>query len=239
MLHGLGGTSNTFQPLMGSLAGLTVWWPDLPGSGRSELPEGALTLDSLLATIAGFLDDWGLERVALVGHSLGALLCQHLAARMPDRIRAMVLFGALTEPSGQARDGLRARAHAARAQGMTAIADEIVARALAPATLRDRPVAAAFVRESLMRQPPEGYARTCEALATMPRAAVTGLAMPVLLVTGAADPVSPPTMAWELADLMAAARAEILPDCGHWAPVEQPAACARLAADFLMRHAAG
>ncbi|MFN4098390.1 MAG: alpha/beta fold hydrolase [Pararhodobacter sp.] len=238
MLHGLGGTSNSFQALMGALSGFTILRPDLPGAGRSPLLEGALTLDRLLDAVTGFLDAQGLARVALAGHSLGTLVAQHLAARSPERVSALVLFGALTEPPGPAREGLQARAAAARAGGMTAIAEDIVARTLAAETLRDKPVVAAFVRESLMRQPPEGYARMCEALASMPRADAARIAAPVLLVTGESDPVSPPAMARELADLMPHARAEILPSCGHWTPVEKPATCGRLAAEFLTRHAA-
>ncbi len=36
MLHGLGGTSNSFQPLVAQLAGFRIIRPDLPGAGRSE-----------------------------------------------------------------------------------------------------------------------------------------------------------------------------------------------------------
>ena len=48
---------------------------------------------------------------------------------------------------------------------MAAVAPTIVANATSEATRRDRPEVAAFVRELLMRQDPEGYARSCEALA--------------------------------------------------------------------------
>jgi pimeloyl-ACP methyl ester carboxylesterase len=34
MLHGLGGTSNSFQPLLAPLAGFRIVRPDLPGAGR-------------------------------------------------------------------------------------------------------------------------------------------------------------------------------------------------------------
>ena len=48
MVHGLGGTSNTFQPLLAALAGFRVVRPDFPGSGRSPPPPQPITLALLL-----------------------------------------------------------------------------------------------------------------------------------------------------------------------------------------------
>ena len=39
MIHGLGGSSNTFQPLMAALSGYRVIRPDLPGAARSAVPQ--------------------------------------------------------------------------------------------------------------------------------------------------------------------------------------------------------
>ncbi|MGY6534965.1 MAG: alpha/beta fold hydrolase [Pararhodobacter sp.] len=236
MVHGLGGTSNSFQAMMPHLGAFAVCRPDMPGAGRSPLPQGALTLDTMVAALGRFLDAQGLTRVSLVGHSLGTLVCQHFARKTPDRVQAMVLIGALTEPPGPARDGLKARAAVARQAGMAGIADDIVARTLAPSALDSNPVIGAFLRETIMRQSPEGYARNCEALAAANRADAAQIPAPTLLITGDSDPVSPPGMAHELADRMPRATSEILLQCGHWAPIERSAECGRLAADFLARN---
>ena len=52
-----------------------------------------------------------------------------------------------------------------REKGTGAVAPGVVANALSETTRRDKPEVAAFVRELVMRQDPEGYARNCEALA--------------------------------------------------------------------------
>ena len=44
-IHGLGGSSNTWTPLLPVLAGFKVIRPDLPGSGRSSLPAQALSIE--------------------------------------------------------------------------------------------------------------------------------------------------------------------------------------------------
>src|SRR3546814_627338 len=93
---------------------------------------------------------------------------------------------------------------------------------------RGNPAAVAFVRESLLRQDPVGYAAHCEALAEAQPADHAAIACPTLLVTGADDPVAPPEMARRLAGLIRGAEVEILPDCGHWPMIEAPATASRL-----------
>ncbi len=67
-----------------------------------------------------------------------------------------------------------------------------------------------------MRQDPEGYARTCEALAKASAADPRLIAAPTLLVTGDADAVNPPSVAQALADKIAGASIE---DHGPWRPL--------------------
>jgi 3-oxoadipate enol-lactonase len=102
---------------------------------------------------------------------------------------------------------------------------------------RRHPAVAAFVRESLMRQDPEGYARSCEALAEAPAAAVEDIAAPVLLVTGDEDTVAPPQAVRVMAERFsgsAGVRTVLLNRCGHWTPIERADECARELRDFLV-----
>jgi pimeloyl-ACP methyl ester carboxylesterase len=98
------------------------------------------------------------------------------------------------------------------------------------------PLAVAFVRESLVRQDPDGYARSCFALADAPAAAVDQITAPVLLVTGDEDIVAPPQAVRAMAEKLHRARSVrvvVLPKCGHWTPVERPEECARELRTFL------
>jgi 3-oxoadipate enol-lactonase len=236
MIHGLGGTSNTFQPLMGALAGYHVIRPDMPGCGRSDMPVEALSIAGHAAAVLGLLRGADIARAHYVGHSMGTLVCQHIAETRPDCVASLTLFGALTEPTEAARTGLRARAGMARTQGMAGIADQIIAGTLAPRTHAENPAAVAFVRETILRQPPEGYARNCEALANATMADLHRIAAPTLLVTGDCDPVAPVGMAQVLADGISEAALTVLDRCGHWVTVEQAADAARLMAGHLARH---
>jgi pimeloyl-ACP methyl ester carboxylesterase len=97
------------------------------------------------------------------------------------------------------------------------------------------PVAAALVRESLMRQDAQGYARSCEALAAAQSAALEDIKVPVLLVTGDEDSVAPPSTVNEMARRLPNARVVVLNRCGHWTTFERPTECAQQLEEFLHR----
>ena len=175
----------------------------------------------------------GITEAHYVGHSLGTIVCQAIAAEMPSAVRSMVLLGALAEPAEATRTGLKARAELARREGMAPIADQIVAHALSAATRSENLPAVAFVRESLMRQSPEGYARTCEALAGAEAANPRLITAPTLLLTGDADAVNPPSVARALADAIKGARLVTLDRGGHWLTLEKPIECNRRIAEFV------
>jgi 3-oxoadipate enol-lactonase len=221
LLHGLGGTSNTWTPQMGVFVGrFRVVRPDLPGSGRSPLSSNSLSIDLLADLVIRTADRLGIERAHLGGHSMGTIVCQHVAVQAPKLVRSLALIGPLTAPPDAARKGLRDRAEKARAEGMTAIADAVVQAATSSQSKANNPVAIAAARESLMRQPPDGYAANCEALRNAQAADPTTITCPTLLIAGEDDVVAPPSVARGLADKLQGARVHVLPRVGHWLTFE-------------------
>jgi 3-oxoadipate enol-lactonase len=236
-VHGLGGTSNAFQMLLSALGGFRCIRPDLPGSGRSPTPFGALSIGGFVATIGDIIRNIAGGPVHLVGHSMGALVCQHVAAQAPELASSLTLFGPIFAPPDAARQRLKDRARTARDGGMIAIADAAVEGGLSSATKAANPIAAAFLRESHLRQEPEGFAQTCEALAAGQAADLRFVRCPTLLVTGDEDAVAPPTMAQTIADKVKGASVRVLERCGHWMPVERPQDCARLLSEHVRAQA--
>lgn len=235
MLHGLGGTSNMFHPQMAALSGFRVVRLDLPGAGRAPRPVEQLSIEGICDAVLKAVAAMGVERAHFVGHSMGTIVCQHLAVREPSRIASLTLLGALAEPTDATRKGLGSRAAQARSGGMSDIADAIVANAISTHTRERSPAAAAFVRESITRQDAESYARNCEALAKATAADPRRIVVPTLLVTGDADTVNPPGVGQALADRIKGAVFSTIDRCGHWATIEAPEECNRKLADFLRR----
>jgi len=77
-------------------AGHTLLRYDRPGVGMSDrdIDLGALTLDDEVAVLGGVLDELGLDRVTLLGGSSGGCAAIAFAARFPERVERLVLYGA-------------------------------------------------------------------------------------------------------------------------------------------------
>jgi pimeloyl-ACP methyl ester carboxylesterase len=237
-LHGLGGTSNNWTPLLPALERHKVVRIDLPGSGRSHRVEGPLSIERYADAVLAVCGRLGIERMHLLAHSLGTIVALHLAVREPQRVMSLALFGPLLCPPDGARPNIRARGEKARSEGvegMAAIADANVAGAMSSDSRARNPLAVALVRESLMRQPPDGYARSCDALADSQAAAIDAITAPTLLVTGDEDAVAPPQAVRAIHERIRASRLVVLPRCGHWTTFERPDECTRELRDFLSR----
>ena len=241
-VHGLGGSSNTWTPLLPAMTRYRVIRVDLPGSGRSQRVEGALSIEGYVEALLSVCARLGVERAHWVGHSMGTIVCQHIAAARPKQVASVALFGPLIAPPDSARAAMNARAATARegAAGMHEITQALLNAAVSAQTRQRLPLAVAFVRESLMRQEGDSYARSCEALAGAQAAAVERIEAPVLLVTGDEDGVAPPQAVRAMAEKLHSARSTrvvVLPRCGHWAPVERPDECQRELREFLAAQA--
>ena len=235
MIHGLGGTSNTWTTLRGAFARNRCVAFDLPGSGRSARFEGPLSLKLFVEKTLLVMQKAGVERAHVVAHSMGTIIAAHLAAAEPGRVASLALFGPLLAPPDPARASIRARAVKAREGDMQPIADALLQASISSETRTKRPAAVAFVRESLMRQDPDGYARSCEALADMQPADTMRIECPALLVTGDADGVAPPQSVRAMGEKIKDSRIEVLHGCGHWTPVEKPEECVHLLNGFYSR----
>lgn len=222
-LHGLGGSSNFWWPLHAALPnGLKIIAPDMPSSGRSA-NDPALSISSLATDMLSLMDALGLEQAHLLSHSMGTIVCQHMAVNAPGRILSLALLGPLAEPPEPARPNIASRAELARTQGMQPISDAIIGAALAEKTKMEKPVTTAFVRELVAAQDAEGYALSCLALAEAQATDVTQLTCPTLLITGDEDKVAPPANVDALgANFGSTISPTVLEDCGHWTLLEQP-----------------
>lgn len=239
-VHGLGGSSNTWTAMHPSLDAHRLIRIDLPGSGRSKLPQEELSMALLVECLQTICKSLGIAQAQWLGHSMGTIVLQHLAVSAPSLVKSMVLFGPLAEPPEVARESIRNRAEKIRSsglQGLQEVTESLLTTAVSEHTKRNNPSAYAYVRESLMRQSPSGYAATCEVLSQARSADIERIASPVLLVTGEEDKVAPPEAVHALARRMPSAKSVVLTRCGHWTPIEKPHECAREARAFLKRHA--
>ncbi len=92
LLHGWGASSQSLAPICGALAGtFRVLVVDLPGFGWSQAPPAAWGIPEYAEHVERLMQQTGIDRAALVGHSFGGRIALALAAGRPTRISRLVL----------------------------------------------------------------------------------------------------------------------------------------------------
>jgi pimeloyl-ACP methyl ester carboxylesterase len=91
-VHGLTANCRCWDVVAAGLAPAhPVLAMDLRGRGLSDKPAGGYSLQQHVCDIAFLLDDLGLEKVVLMGHSLGAYISIYFAAKHPARVDKIIL----------------------------------------------------------------------------------------------------------------------------------------------------
>ena len=92
LLHGLAGNSRTWErqaEVFSHRCRVTAW--DAPGYGGSDPMAEPVSAERYADALLGFLDALDLQRVILLGHSMGGVVASAFAGRYQDRLRALVL----------------------------------------------------------------------------------------------------------------------------------------------------
>jgi pimeloyl-ACP methyl ester carboxylesterase len=94
LIHGIGDSSDTWRPVAEQLAQHhTVVAPDLLGHGRSEKPRADYTIAGFANGMRDLLSLLDVDRVTVVGHSLGGGVAAQFAYQFPERCERLVLVG--------------------------------------------------------------------------------------------------------------------------------------------------
>lgn len=232
-IHGLGGSANVWHGVMQATQqhhhGVAL---DLRGHGRSQ-GKGKFSIEAWAKDVHKLIRHLELPAVTLVGHSLGTLVAQQLAQSAPELVDQLVLVGGISYFQPPTADAYRERADLVQANGMDVLVDGWLEGAVSPQTHASQPGAVGLLRELFLRNDPISYAKSCRALSKAPPIRRDELGQPTLIVTGAHDRSTPLAMAEELKSSIPVSRIKVLPDVGHWAPVEAPGAIAAAVLEFL------
>jgi pimeloyl-ACP methyl ester carboxylesterase len=263
LLHGWPGSRQDYRDVVALLTGAAdVVVPDLRGFGESdrhdEPPADAYSAAAQAASVLGLVDELGLDRPVLVGYDVGSRVAQTVARLRPDAVRALVLSPPLPgvgeralEPAAQSefwyqpfhRLGLSGELIDGRPEAVRAYLRHFWEHWSAPGWSPAPDDFAALVE--LYARPGAftasiGWYRAGSgtvALARTERAPAPEdrLGAPTTVLWGAHDPLFPAAWSDRLDEFFAAAELRILPDAGHFTPLEAPGAMAAAA----LAHTAG
>jgi pyruvate dehydrogenase E2 component (dihydrolipoamide acetyltransferase) len=231
LLHGFGADLNSWmftQPALAESRRAVAL--DLPGHGGSQKQVGAGDAAALAAAVAAALDALGIERVHLVGHSMGGAIAAAVAQRQPERVASLTLIAAAglgSEINGAFIDGFvraQRRREAQEVLGLLVHDPALVSRAMVEDVLRYKRL--------------DGVAQALETIARAwfpnGRQAVAVdfavLAMPVQLIWGRDDRIIPVAQAAALAGRLPV---HTLDAAGHLPHMEKAGEVNRLIARFI------
>jgi pimeloyl-ACP methyl ester carboxylesterase len=231
-LHGAGAT-NVWLPFHARLAARChLLAPDLLGFGQSDRPDWLDDVQDCAVHYLDLLDALGIERVHLVGLSLGGWIAAELAAWASHRLKSLTLIDAagLYLPGYEVPD-------------LFTLSYEQTIR-----LLFDDPAVAE--RVLAIPETPELAAQRLKGQVTLARVAwnpylyspklmqrLHRVQTPTLVLWGERDRLFPVALGEAWAAAIAGARLEVVPRCGHLPPIEQPALTADAVAEFAGRHA--
>ncbi len=233
LVHGLGGQGEDWQNLAPyfAKAGFRVYTPDLLGYGRSEKPaDFSYSVHDEAEIVTGFLDALGLKQVDLGGWSMGGGVAQHVALRHPERVRHLMLFdsvGVTFKPAWNVRlflpntpaelDQLNALLMPHPPKTPEFVARDIIRVSKQRAWLIDRAIGSMST----------GHDATDSLLPE--------LKMPVLLVWGAEDSITPLSLGETMHRLVPHSELDVIPGCGHLAPAQCTAQIGPKVVEFVKR----
>jgi 3-oxoadipate enol-lactonase len=215
---------------------------DNRGVGSSDKPAGPYTADLLADDTAALLTALAIEETAVLGHSMGGYVAQALALNHPQRVSHLILsatnFGGpnhihitqealvvLMDTRGDPLERLRQGIGVSTAPGFPERQPDLVEEWLAYRAAH--PIDATGYNAQLAI----GLALVSEKNSFEPR--LPQITVPTLILFGEADKVVPPGNADLLAQKIADSRIVLLPQAGHFYPLETPAAAVTAVTDFL------
>jgi 3-oxoadipate enol-lactonase len=214
--------------------------PDLRGFGGSggSVPG---SIAQLADDTVALLDALHVAGPAVIcGISMGGYIAQHVAARHPHRVAAVILADTRFEAdSAEARAGRADLAAKVGRLGLGILADAMIPRLLADSdearAAADRPAIEAILRQSITSQSVATVQAALAALGDRPdmTESMRSLQVPTLLVAGAEDAITPRECLEAAEALLPNAKLLIVPAAGHLPPLEQPEVFNAAVLEFL------
>ncbi len=213
---------------------------DLRGHGRSTPGSGPITMEKLAQDVHAILSAMATTQAAFVGCSIGGYLLYEYWRRFPKEVSALALICGKPQPDTSANREKRQEwmDSAKQPGGLARFFDLMADTLVGPTARRDHPEVRDAARAMMDAMSLDAMLAVQQGLMQRPNSLPTlqTIRVPVCAVAGAEDQSSTPPEMREIAALVPGAEFHLLPDAGHYAPLEQPKTIASILEDFFERH---
>lgn len=236
LLHGLAEDHTIWQEQTAFLsAGFQVVLPDLPGSGASTLA-AETSMENLAEAVKAVLDAEGLQKVVMIGHSMGGYVTLAFAERYPESLHAFGLFHSTAYADGEEKKAARKRNISFIAQhGTLEFLKQAVPSLFSSFSRAEQPGLVTELVEKYQHFNPLSLMAYNQAMLERPdRTGVMACATcPVMMVIGQEDAGIPLRLSLEQSHLADIAYIHVLQRSGHMGFLEEPARSNSLLKKFL------
>lgn len=237
MVHGIGARRGLWEPVMRALAPyFRCIAYDLRGHGDSPCPPPPYSLDDLVADLEALRAHLGLERLHIVGHSLGGMIGPAYARAFPDRVLSLGLLSTAAFRTDEDAARVRGVVEGMREKGVAKSLDMLVARWFTDAFGAAHPDAVARRRRQVLDTPEDVFLSVFDIYATTEMAPwLHEVAAPALVLTGEQDGGCPPRLNAQIARALPRGELDVLAELKHAILIEAPEIVAERYLAFLRR----
>jgi pimeloyl-ACP methyl ester carboxylesterase len=237
LLHAFPLSADLWRPQLDRVArGWQFFAPDLRGFGRGSLPPQSLTMDEMASDVSALMDCLEIDRAVIGGLSMGGYVTMALYRLAPERFTGIVLANTkATLDTPEARAAREQMIELVRAQGASAVADQMLPKLLGATSQRARPFLGPLVRRLIEGNSAGGIEAAIhaikdrlESLSTLERTAV-----PSLVIASDEDVIIPVTEAETMHRVMPRSQLVVLTSAGHLSNLEVPDDFSEALGNFL------
>jgi pimeloyl-ACP methyl ester carboxylesterase len=217
-IHGWLGSWRYWVPVMEVLSSeYRTYALDLWGFGDSEKDHNHYNVDSYVHMVSAFMDELGIARAPVIGHTLGAAIATQLAASQPARVSKVLAVG------------LPLSADSINRRLLSASSNDLMARLF---WQRQRPYKE--VEMGVSQTAANLIALSIQTVARLDtREILHEIDAPLLSIYGEKDPVIDPAQAEEFGETYYAARTIVFSGARHFPMLDHTAKFSRLVLDFM------
>ncbi len=225
IVHGVGLNQDMWLSWLPTLSeDYRVLTLDLYGHGGSSNPEGERTVRDFVDQIDKLLEHLDIDRMALAGFSLGAVISQAYASLYPERLTHLILLHSVYQRTDAQCNGVRERYLITRDEGPMPTVELAIRRWYTNDYRESHPHEMDSLRDVFSKHTDDGYLKAYylfgHAEAEMAGYGIEHVQCPALVITGADDVGSTPAMSEALARDLPDSRLIVNPLHRHMGPAE-------------------
>ena len=210
---------------------------DIRGHGKTEIPDGAYTLEMLADDLLGLLDTLGVEKTHLVGLSLGGMIAQHVALKDQNRLSSLVLCDTSSHTPAALAPVWDRRIRLAQTEGMKALLQQTIERWFSLEYEKQARLDIHKISNMIRDTNPDGFVGCCHAVKNLNTTdRLHEIALPTLLIVGEDDPGATVESHEVIRDRIQASRLVVIPNAQHLSNIEQQTTFNQVLTGFLDAH---